>query len=65
MCRRIECAQCGRPTFAGCGAHVEQVLADVPRDRRCRCRQERAEPSTPERADTFRWLRELFARKEG
>lgn len=29
MCRRINCATCGRPSFAGCGAHVEQVLADV------------------------------------
>jgi len=30
MCRRVECRKCGRPTFAGCGAHVEQVLGDVP-----------------------------------
>ena len=40
MCRRIECARCGRPTFAGCGAHVEQVLGDVPPAERCRCREE-------------------------
>ena len=37
MCRRINCPRCGKPTFAGCGAHVEQVLGDVPPDRRCRC----------------------------
>lgn len=39
MCRRINCTKCGRPTFAGCGAHVEQVLADVPASERCRCRE--------------------------
>jgi len=37
MCRRIECRKCGRPTFAGCGAHVEQVLGDVPPAQRCQC----------------------------
>ena len=39
MCRRVECSRCGRPTFAGCGAHVEQVLGNVPRAERCRCRE--------------------------
>lgn len=37
MCRRVTCRDCGRPTFAGCGRHVEQVLADVPHAERCRC----------------------------
>ena len=31
MCRRIDCPECGCPTYAGCGAHVEQVLAGVER----------------------------------
>jgi hypothetical protein len=39
MCRRVECPTCGRPTFAGCGAHVEQVLGDVPPAERCRCKE--------------------------
>lgn len=39
MCRRVNCTKCGRPTYAGCGAHVEQVLADVPTTDRCRCRE--------------------------
>lgn len=39
MCRRVECRQCGRPTWAGCGAHVEQVLGDVPKADRCQCRE--------------------------
>jgi hypothetical protein len=39
MCARVTCPQCGKPSFAGCGRHVEQVLGDVPRDQRCRCRE--------------------------
>ncbi len=39
MCRRVQCSACGKPTFAGCGMHVEQVLGDVPAEHRCRCRE--------------------------
>ena len=46
MCRRVDCRKCGRPTFTGCGAHVEQVLGDVPRAERCRCREEQPKQST-------------------
>lgn len=35
MCRRVTCKKCGKPTYAGCGQHVEQVLAGVPRSQRC------------------------------
>lgn len=45
MCRRVECSKCGRPTFAGCGMHVEQVLGDVPAAQRCRCREEKPKQS--------------------
>ena len=41
MCRRVTCDRCGKPGFAGCGAHVEQVLRDVPKEDRCRCAEER------------------------
>jgi hypothetical protein len=37
MCVRVTCTSCGKPTFAGCGAHVEQVLRGVPMDKRCAC----------------------------
>lgn len=40
MCRRITCGTCGKPGFAGCGRHVEQVLGGVPPEKRCRCREE-------------------------
>ncbi len=42
MCRRVQCMVCQRPTYAGCGAHIEQVLGDVPKDARCQCREEAA-----------------------
>lgn len=38
MCSRIQCHSCGKPSWVGCGAHVEMVLRDVPRDQRCKCR---------------------------
>ncbi len=54
MCQRVRCSQCEKPTYAGCGRHVEQVLGDVPQADRCRCREEKpaagkAEPSLLDR----------------
>ena len=37
MCRRKTCRSCGKATWAGCGAHVEQVLAGIPQSDRCAC----------------------------
>ncbi len=37
MCQRNRCERCGKPSWVGCGAHVEQVLRDVPADQRCQC----------------------------
>lgn len=37
MCQRVQCATCGKPTWVGCGKHIEQVLGDVPPDQRCQC----------------------------
>jgi hypothetical protein len=39
MCQRVKCSSCGKPSYVGCGAHVEQVLGDVPPENRCRCRE--------------------------
>lgn len=41
MCRRVECSECHKPTYAGCGMHIEQVLGDVPRESRCTCHEKR------------------------
>lgn len=46
---RINCPVCGKPSFSGCGAHVEMVLGDVPREKRCRCREDRAKEAAKER----------------
>lgn len=40
MCSRVSCEKCGKPTWAGCGRHIEQALAGVPRPQRCKCREE-------------------------
>jgi hypothetical protein len=37
MCRRVQCEICQKPTFSGCGRHVEQVLGKVPEADRCHC----------------------------
>ena len=37
MCQRVKCSKCGKATYAGCGAHVEQVLRGVPPSERCSC----------------------------
>jgi hypothetical protein len=54
MCRRVECRRCGKPSYAGCGQHVEQVLAGVPKDQRCTC--------TRESGGIGAFLRRLFGR---
>lgn len=37
MCRRAHCYTCGNLTWAGCGQHVNQVMAGVPQKDRCTC----------------------------
>lgn len=40
MCQAVKCPTCKKPDWRGCGAHVEQVLGHVPKDQRCRCREQ-------------------------
>jgi hypothetical protein len=56
MCRRIECVECKKPSYAGCGMHVEQVLGDVPREDRCSCRDKPKKEAVGDRSI----LRRLF-----
>lgn len=37
MCKRVTCRNCSKPTYAGCGKHIEQVLGDVAVEDRCSC----------------------------
>ncbi|MCD4524994.1 hypothetical protein [Nocardioides sp. cx-173] len=53
MCRAVTCKKCGKTTWAGCGQHVDQVLARVPRADRC--------DGHPQEPRTGLWAR-LFGR---
>ncbi|MEV7773480.1 hypothetical protein [Kitasatospora sp. NPDC086791] len=55
MCRRVACRRCGKQTYAGCGMHVEQVLAGVPASARCTC--------GPKERTGGGWLGKLFGRR--
>jgi len=37
MCQRISCPRCGKASWSGCGQHVNQVMAGVPKRDRCSC----------------------------
>lgn len=37
MCSRVNCRSCGKVTYSGCGQHLDQVFAGVPKDQRCDC----------------------------
>lgn len=61
MCRRVECNECKRPTYAGCGMHVEQVLGSVPREARCACREKSsAAPTAKEGVVEASLFRRIF-----
>jgi hypothetical protein len=37
MCHKATCKKCKKATWKGCGNHVEQALAGVPKNQRCAC----------------------------
>jgi hypothetical protein len=45
MCHRVTCRTCNKPTYRGCGMHVEQVLAGVPKSQRCGCDRTQKSPA--------------------
>nr|WP_086996527.1 hypothetical protein [Arthrobacter rhombi] len=58
MCRAVKCRKCQKTTWAGCGQHVRQVMANVPRADRCSC-----DPNAPKESSTSGgWLSRLFKR---
>lgn len=54
MCRAVQCQECKKPSWVGCGRHVEQVLAGVQAADRCACPRAPREPTLSE------WLIQLF-----
>lgn len=43
MCAQVTCRDCGKPTWSGCGRHIEAALANVPVNARCKCREQKSE----------------------
>ncbi|TQL42209.1 hypothetical protein FB468_0191 [Leucobacter komagatae] len=37
MCARVTCENCSKPTWAGCGEHIEDALQGVALADRCSC----------------------------
>jgi hypothetical protein len=35
MCRKVKCNKCSRPTWTGCGLHVQSALSGVAIENRC------------------------------
>lgn len=35
MCSRENCKKCGKPSWSGCGNHIEEALEGVPHNQRC------------------------------
>lgn len=65
MCQRVTCKTCGKPTFAGCGRHVESVLSDVPVEARCRCRETANEAEATPSKGRRTWLSALLSGPSG
>jgi hypothetical protein len=37
MCQKVQCTTCDKPTWGGCGEHIDEALVDVPLPDRCHC----------------------------
>lgn len=55
MCRAVTCTTCGKRTWAGCGQHVDQVMAGVPKAQQC--------PGHPEPERAGGWLARVLGRR--
>lgn len=44
MCSKVICRQCGKPTWSGCGEHIEVALAGVPESNRCQGHESTGSP---------------------
>lgn len=38
MCSKVQCKSCGKPTWQGCGEHIEEALQGVAPEDRCQCK---------------------------
>jgi len=37
MCSQVICQNCKKPTWSGCGQHIEEALSNVAEQDRCKC----------------------------
>jgi len=37
MCSKVICRKCNKPTWSGCGEHIEEALVGVALEDRCSC----------------------------
>ena len=63
MCRMVTCKQCKKPSWAGCGAHVESVLGHVPKADRCACRETTSTGASSAGPGVVGSLRRMFGLK--
>ncbi|KAM0970574.1 hypothetical protein ACFX13_018881 [Malus domestica] len=38
MCFRVECKQCGKASWGGCGKHLKDLYAGIEQGKHCMCR---------------------------
>nr|XP_017178575.2 uncharacterized protein LOC108169585 [Malus domestica] len=38
MCFRVECKQCGKTSWGGCGKHLKDLYAGIEQGKHCMCR---------------------------
>ncbi|MBK7367228.1 MAG: hypothetical protein IPJ04_04750 [Candidatus Eisenbacteria bacterium] len=62
MCSRVTCPKCKRPTWTGCGMHIEEALAGVPVDQRCDCREKAKAEKAAKGGSDGGWLSKLMGR---
>lgn len=55
MCSRMTCRGCGKPTWSGCGAHIESALRGVPHDQRCKCRETKSAANASSQGASQQW----------
>lgn len=39
MCEKVICRKCSKPTWAGCGEHIDEALAGIAKVDRCQGHQ--------------------------
>ncbi|OKL46890.1 hypothetical protein BSR29_05850 [Boudabousia liubingyangii] len=62
MCRPVTCRKCQKTTWAGCGQHVDQVMANVPKSQRCTCNEKKSSGNDADKSNNGGIFSRLFGR---